>query len=425
MIRKVSLKQKVTDKVDEVRLRRPFVDHVIRMVQHYGAVKGNLQAGAVTYFAFLSFFPILALAFAVIGWVANVYPKAQKNLVDAINEVLPNLVGPDPGQVQLSSIQDAAGAAAGIGLVAVLYSGLGWLSSLREALTVVFEETKDEAPGFLTGKLRDLTVMVTIGVVLILSVVVSAVVTSLSDHVLDWLGLGSGFGWLLNLLGIAVGLLANMVLFFLFFKLLADPPLPARSMWSGALLGAVLFEVLKQASRFLLQATVRESGLPGVRHRADPGRLDQLLLPGRHVRRGLGVHVARGSRDPRSRGGRGGCPDRCHQGRPEEDPRSRGPVRQGRPGQGVRAWQPVGARRGRRAEEEVMRLERRHAFLLIGVAVWNFVIWATFAKNLYAAHADGEDRPTGYWVAHTILIIVNIILGAVLGRLGLKILKHR
>ena len=157
--------------------------------------------------------------------------------------------------MQLSSIQDAAGAAAGIGLVAVLYSGLGWLSSLREALTVVFEETKDEVPGFLTGKLRDLTVMVTIGVVLILSVVVSAVVTSLSDQVLDWLGLGSGFGWLLNLLGIAVGLLANMVLFFLFFKLLADPPLPSRSMWSGALLGAVLFEVLKQASRFLLQAT--------------------------------------------------------------------------------------------------------------------------------------------------------------------------
>ena len=157
--------------------------------------------------------------------------------------------------MQLSSIQNAAGAAAGIGLVAVLYSGLGWLSSLREALTEVFEETKDEVPGFLTGKLRDLTVMVTIGVVLILSVVVSAVVTSLSDRILDWLELGSGLGWLVNLLGIAIGLLANMVLFFLFFKLLADPPLPSRSMWSGALLGAVLFELLKQASRFLLQAT--------------------------------------------------------------------------------------------------------------------------------------------------------------------------
>jgi membrane protein len=255
VIREVPLKQKVTDKVDEVRLRRPFVDHVIRMVQHYGAVKGNLQAGAVTYFAFLSFFPILALSFAVIGWVANVYPQAQQNLLDAIDQVLPNLVGEGQGQVPLSSIQNAAGAAAGIGLVAVLYSGLGWLSSLREALTVVFEETKDEVPGFLTGKLRDLTVMATIGVVLIVSVVVSAVVTSLSDQVLDWVGLGSGFGWLLQLLGIAVGLLANMVLFFLFFKLLADPALPSRSMWSGALLGAVLFEVLKQASRFLLQAT--------------------------------------------------------------------------------------------------------------------------------------------------------------------------
>jgi hypothetical protein len=70
-----------------------------------------------------------------------------------------------------------------------------------------------------------------------------------------------------------------------------------------------------------------------------------------------------------------------------------------------------------------MRFERKHAYLLIGVAIWNFVIWATFAKNLYAAHADGEDRPTGYWVAHTVLIIVNVILGGVLGRLGWKALK--
>jgi hypothetical protein len=71
-----------------------------------------------------------------------------------------------------------------------------------------------------------------------------------------------------------------------------------------------------------------------------------------------------------------------------------------------------------------MRFERKHAYLLIGVAIWNFVIWATFAKNLYAAHADGEDRPTGYWVAHTVLIIVNVILGGVLGRLGLRVLKQ-
>ena len=53
------------------------MDHLVRMVQHYGNVKGSLQAGAATYFAFLSFFPILALAFFAIGWVAQVYPDAR------------------------------------------------------------------------------------------------------------------------------------------------------------------------------------------------------------------------------------------------------------------------------------------------------------------------------------------------------------
>ncbi len=58
-----SLKDRLVARFNTLRKRRPAVDHVVRMVQHYGTVNGNLQAGAVTYFAFLSFFPILALGF--------------------------------------------------------------------------------------------------------------------------------------------------------------------------------------------------------------------------------------------------------------------------------------------------------------------------------------------------------------------------
>ena len=67
-----------------------------------------------------------------------------------------------------------------------------------------------------------------------------------------------------------------------------------------------------------------------------------------------------------------------------------------------------------------MTLNRRHGWLLLGVAAWNVVIWLTFAKNLYAAHADGEDRATAYWVAHTVLIVVDLVIAIVLARLGLR-----
>jgi hypothetical protein len=70
-----------------------------------------------------------------------------------------------------------------------------------------------------------------------------------------------------------------------------------------------------------------------------------------------------------------------------------------------------------------VRLRRKHAVLFLGIAAWNVVTYATFTKNLAAAHASGEDRPTGYWVAHTVLIVVNLGVAVVLGRLGLRAWK--
>ena len=63
----------VKERIAAIRERRPFVDHLVRMQEHYGAVKAGQQAGAVTYFAFLSFFPLLALAVFVLGRLSSLY----------------------------------------------------------------------------------------------------------------------------------------------------------------------------------------------------------------------------------------------------------------------------------------------------------------------------------------------------------------
>lgn len=253
----MSLLTAAKQRVAVVRERRPFVDHLVRMVQHYGAVKGNALAGAVTFFGFLSFFPILALAFAVVGWVTGVYGDATSQMVKAIQSVLPMVVEgkAKTGQISIDAFQQAAGAAAGIGLLGVLYSGLGWVSGLRDALQVVFETPPREQPNFVVGKLKDLVSLVLVGVVLLLSVAVSGVVTAISGDILGWLGLDVALQPLLTVLAIAVGLAANSLLFFAIFKILADHDTPSRSLWSGALLGAIGFEVLKQAATYLIGAT--------------------------------------------------------------------------------------------------------------------------------------------------------------------------
>lgn len=67
-----------------------------------------------------------------------------------------------------------------------------------------------------------------------------------------------------------------------------------------------------------------------------------------------------------------------------------------------------------------MKFERKHAVVLLAVAVWNVLTYARFTKALVETE---EDRPTGYFVAHGILIVVNLAIAAVLGRWGWKALR--
>lgn len=66
-----------------------------------------------------------------------------------------------------------------------------------------------------------------------------------------------------------------------------------------------------------------------------------------------------------------------------------------------------------------MKLERKHAVVLLAIAAWNVITYARFIKAL----ADTEGRPTGYYVAHTILIIVNMLIAALLGTWGVRAYK--
>ena len=73
-----------------------------------------------------------------------------------------------------------------------------------------------------------------------------------------------------------------------------------------------------------------------------------------------------------------------------------------------------------------MKLEKRDGALLLVIGIWNIVIWSNFAKNLAKTAADPEqERPRPYYIAHAVLIVVNSVIGGVLGVLGLKALRGR
>ncbi|WP_026118960.1 YihY/virulence factor BrkB family protein [Nocardiopsis ganjiahuensis] len=238
----------------ELRRRHPSVDHLVRAYERYADRNGNQLAGAVTYFAFLSFFPLLALAFAVVGFLAARQVELTSYLEEGLDEVLPGL----SEQLPMDQIADARVGASVLGLLGLLYAGLNSVSALREALHTIWLKSLKQGPNFVLRKLADLLVMVGLGTALLLTVAFTSVMQTATVWLLSLVGLDGSLIANLSLRGLAlvIAIGVNMCLFLLVFALLSGAGQPTRTMWRGALLGAVGFEALKTLAATLLAGTL-------------------------------------------------------------------------------------------------------------------------------------------------------------------------
>ena len=238
----------------ETRQRHPAVDHLVRAYERYSDGNGTQLASAVTYYAFLSFFPLLALAFAVVGFLAARNVELTDHLNKALEAVLPGL----SQQLPVEQIAEARVGAGLLGVLGLLYAGLNVVSELRRALHSIWLRDPGEGPGLVLRKLGDLLVMLGLGVALLATVSFTGVVQTATSWLLALVGLeGSGLAFLtLRALALVVAIAVNMGVFLLAFVLLSGGGHPVSRMWRGALLGAVGFEVLKFAAARLLAGTL-------------------------------------------------------------------------------------------------------------------------------------------------------------------------
>lgn len=247
---------KAKERLRAARSRWPWLDHAVRAYDRHSEVLGGRLAAGITYFGFLSFFPLLALVFALVGYVADVYPGFQDDVTQAVEEAFPSLIGSEPGQIDIQDVIDAKRRAGLIGLLGLLYAGLGWLDALRDAMRRVFG-VEDVKIGLVKKKLVDVLVLAMLGLSLLASLVVSSLATSVTTATLDLVGLADSAvaTVLLKALSVALGLAVDVVIFAILLSRLSGAHVPWRQVRSGAVLAAVGFEVLKLGATFLLART--------------------------------------------------------------------------------------------------------------------------------------------------------------------------
>lgn len=223
----------------------------VRAFLRYSEQRGPVLADSVTYRALFSVFAGVLLGFSAAALWLSGNPDAWSALVDAVDRVIPGLVGPE-GLIKTEAIAVPAGlSVAGIlSLVGLIGAAIGAIGSLRAAMRAICGQVTDDVP-FYWVMLRNLGLAIGAGGALALSAVVTVLGTAGLGTVAGWLGIPPDdalIAWGSRILAIVVTFTLDAIAIAVLFRALSGVRAPARALRTGSLLGAVGLSVLQQLS---------------------------------------------------------------------------------------------------------------------------------------------------------------------------------
>ena len=215
------------------------------VVKKYSDDAGGRQAALITYYGFLSIFPLLLLGVAVMSRVLASQPDLRRRLVDEIvPQALRSTVEQSLAALPTSTVPFVAG------LVGLLLSGTGVVFSAYETLNHVAAVRYRCRPGFVSRYVRVFVVLALLMLGALVTGALTVVVTALPGQ--------PGVQRAAAVTGTALIVFAVLLLG---AKLLLGRPAPVRALWPGAVLGAAAVTVVLDAGAPLLAGLVTRAGL--------------------------------------------------------------------------------------------------------------------------------------------------------------------
>ena len=218
----------------------PVIGSLLRVQDRFGEIQGTALANGIALQSFLSLIPLLLVGIAVAGFLADGDATFTGDVIDAFG--LPS-DGTAAGNLTeaITTAQESKRAASIVGLVGLLWTGLGLVAAVQRAVDAVWQTKSDG----LKDKLRAALWLVGAAVIFLLSFAITSVLNFLPAFLAP--------------VSLLLGLAVNTGLFLWTYQELGRVPVGWRALVPGAVVCAIGFEVLKLVGSLYVPRLVANS----------------------------------------------------------------------------------------------------------------------------------------------------------------------
>jgi YihY family inner membrane protein len=228
---------------DHFQQRRRRLSFVVAVIKKFGDDQGGQLAALISYYAFVSLFPLLLVFVTVLGFILQNDPTERERIVNGALGQIPLI----RDQINLHSLTGSPPALA-IGIVVSLLAGMGITNASQTAFNRIWHVPFKHRPNFLFARLRGLGTLAILGTMVIVSSVAAGFVGAASH------------GAAAVVAGIVVALAINLATFLLAFKVLTAAELSWRVLLPGAIVAAVFWQLLQLLGGYYIEHLLKRTG---------------------------------------------------------------------------------------------------------------------------------------------------------------------
>jgi membrane protein len=238
MIKLMNSFQKLTHGVDRFQQKYPVFGFPIAVVKRYSEDQIGRQAALITYYGFLALFPLILAFITIIGIIVQNDPDLQAKIYSQLFQHFPAL-GEDLAR-SFHSLK-SSGIPLIIELLVLIYGARGVVVSLQEAFNRVWHTQKDVSSNFFLDNMRNLAMIMAVGVGMTATTVASYWLTTvLRVNLATTIFVG------------IINLLFAILLFLVVFRLGTSGNIRLKNLGVGAVIAAVGLIIVQHFGAYIM-----------------------------------------------------------------------------------------------------------------------------------------------------------------------------